>query len=144
MSLYTCKAHNMSGPTPCCQFASRVTGVEHVSTTSASTSPPTATARETEARRAVMQAIVDAFNRVGVKATLDHDGSTALDAYAASIRATEREAAVRMLTAERRDQIVPGDLIPFVWNAALQRAIDSLAPDDRERDCQPARFSEGA
>ena len=28
--------------------------------------------------------------------------------------------------------------------AALQRAIDSLAPDDRERDCQPARFSEGA
>jgi hypothetical protein len=73
-----------------------------------------------------MQAIVDAFNRVGVKATLDHDGSTALDAYAASIRATEREAAGERVKALRREQIVPGDLIPFAWNAALDRAVSAI------------------
>ena len=168
MSLYTCKAHNMSGPTPCCQFASRVTGVEYVSTTSASTTPPTATAREAELRKpedliphtveyiAAMQAGVaeclvleEAAYRITPARALvfahrlnehfqraqaafkanqlrDEERDYAYNVGVTDGRATEREAAGERVKALRREQIVPGDLIPFAWNAALDRAVSAI------------------
>jgi hypothetical protein len=137
-----CKAHNLSGPTPCCQFASRVTGVEHVSTASASTTPPTATAREAEARKRYDSVMVGVEHermkgahlngRDAMLRMFQERADKVWGEVAASIRATERRKMVAEAgesTPQHTAEYIDAMQVGVMWCRALEEAAPTITPE---------------